>query len=173
MAHAPPAAPSLRRRLACMLYEGVLLFGVLTLAGWLFALLVQQRHALQHKHALQAVLFVVLAAYFVGFWTRAGQTLAMKTWRIRVERADGAPLSPGRAFVRYLAAWLWFLPALLAVWLAQWHAPGRIGAALTVGVLAWASAARLHPRRQFWHDALAGTRLVEVAADPAKHNPPR
>lgn len=172
MVRAAPATPSLRRRLACMVYEGVLLFGVLTLAGWLFALLAEQRHALQYKHALQAFLFAVLAAYFVGFWSRAGQTLAMKTWRIRVERADGTPLRPGRAFVRYVAAWLWFAPALLVAGLAGWHAPGRIGMALLAGAGAWALASRLHPQRQFWHDALAGTRLVE-AADGPPHNAPR
>ena len=32
---------------------------------------------------------------------------------------------------------------------------------LFVGVLAYAALARLHPDRQFWHDAACGTRLVD------------
>ena len=39
-------APSLRRRLAAFLYEGVLLFGVLMISGYLYSSLSQQRHAL-------------------------------------------------------------------------------------------------------------------------------
>jgi len=47
---------------------------------------------------------VVLGVYFIGLWTRAGQTLAMKTWHLRVLTNTGAPLSPRRALARYLAA---------------------------------------------------------------------
>lgn len=164
MAAAAPAVPPLRRRLLCLAYEAVLLFGVLMLAGWLFALLAQQRHALEGKPALQAFLFAVLAAYFVGCWARGGQTLAMKTWRIRVERADGAPLGIARAALRYLLAWLWVLPGLLVIWQAGLPRLGAGGAALVVGigVLGYAASSRWHPQRQFWHDALAGTRLADV-----------
>ena len=157
---APSDTPGLGRRLACFVYEGVLLFGVLMLAGWLFATLTQQRHALQGKVALQAVLFVVLAIYFVWFWTHGGQTLAMKTWHIRVVRHDGAPLGKLRALARYVVAWLWFLPALLALWLAPRSSVGAMVGVLATGVVAYALTSLLHPQRQFWHDAVCGTRLV-------------
>ena len=156
------ATPSLRRRFACFVYEGVLLFGVLMLGGLIFSMLTGQRHALQGRHSLQAFLFVVLALYFVGFWSHGGQTLAMRTWRIRVVRHDGAPLGPGRALARYATAWMWFLPALLAVRLAQLETLGGIGAVLAAGVIGYALTSRLHPQRQFWHDALCGTRLATV-----------
>ena len=35
-------------------------------------------------------------------------------------------------------------------------------AAVAVGVIAYALLALLHPQRQFWHDALCGTRLVDA-----------
>ena len=35
-------------------------------------------------------MFVVLGIYFVWFWSR-GQTLAMKTWHIRLVDAQGRP----------------------------------------------------------------------------------
>ncbi|MEO5607751.1 MAG: RDD family protein, partial [Polaromonas sp.] len=39
--------------------------------------------------------------------------------------------------------------------------PAREGAVLTFGWVAiWAILARFHPQQQFWHDALAGTRLI-------------
>ena len=50
--------------MAAFVYEGVLLFGVLAIAGYLYSSLTQQRHALHGLAGLQAFLFVVLAIYF-------------------------------------------------------------------------------------------------------------
>src|ERR1700752_432270 len=101
-------APSLLRRLGCFLYEGVLLFGVVMIAGYLFSSLTQQRHALQGRHGLQAFMFVILAIYFVWFWSRSGQTLAMKTWHIRLLTTRGEPVSQARALMRFMLSWIWF-----------------------------------------------------------------
>lgn len=155
---APP--PSLRRRLACFLYEGVLLFGVVMIAGYLFSSLTQQRHALQGRHELQAFMFVVLGIYFAWFWSHGGQTLAMKTWHLRVVSASGGSVSQGRALARFLAAWVWFLPALAAIWLLNIHGGGPVVLVLLGWVLAYAASALLRPDRQFWHDVLCGTRIV-------------
>lgn len=158
------AAPGLARRLAAFVYEGLLLFGVLMPAGLLYASLTQQRHALQGRLGLQIFLFVVLAAYFTWFWTRGGQTLAMKTWRLRVVSAEGRPLTRARALARYLLSWMWFLPSLLAVQLAGLKSGLAIGTTLVAGVLAYAASSRLHPQRQFLHDALCGTCIVDAPA---------
>ncbi len=161
-----PAAP-LKNRLLCMVYEGMLLFGVLFISGWLFSTLLQQRHALALRHAQQVWQFVVLAAYFGWFWTHGGQTLAMKTWRVRVVTRDGKALGWPRALLRYLLAWLWFVPGLAAASLL--HAQGWMLMLLpAANVALWAAAARLDPDRQFIHDRLARTRIVlaPAAKDP-------
>ncbi len=151
-------APALARRMACWLYEGMLLFGVVFIAGYLFSALSQTRHALDNRPGLQAFLFLVLGIYFTWFWHR-GQTLAMKTWHIRVVDTQGRPLTQSRALVRYLASWLWFLPPLVGTW--PWHLPALEVAVLALGWVAiWALLSRFHPQRQFLHDALAGTRLI-------------
>jgi uncharacterized RDD family membrane protein YckC len=151
-------APGLWRRMACWLYEGLLLFGVVFIAGYLFSALTQTRHALENRHAQQAFLFVVLGIYFTWFWAK-GQTLAMKTWHIRVVDAQGRPLTQRRALLRYVLSWLWFLPPLAA--LAPFELSGTESAVLVLGwVAVWALLSRFHPQQQFWHDALAGTRLV-------------
>lgn len=166
-------APSLKVRLASMLYEAMLLFGVLFVAGWVFSTLLEQRHALYLRRALQDWLFVVLGLYFVWFWSHGGQTLAMKTWRIRVVRQDGSPLRLWRALVRYFLSWLWFLPGLAAAWALQ--AQGVMLVLIpTANLLLWAALAYLDPQRQFVHDRLAGTRLIRaapVAARPAGKHP--
>lgn len=157
-------AASLTRRMSCFVYEGVLLFGVLMAAGLLYGTVTGQRNAMVGRHGLQAFLFVVLGLYFSWFWTHGGQTLAMKTWRIRLLRADGTPLSMPRAWLRYLLCWLWFAPALLWLWLEGAKSLAPDLATLAAGVLVYAALARVLPGRQFWHDIACGTRLVDVRA---------
>lgn len=154
----PLPAPPLPRRMACWLYEGMLMFGVVFIAGYLFSTLTQTRHALDNRHMQQAFLFVVFGIYFVWFWSK-GQTLAMKTWHIRVVDRQGRGLSQPRALLRYLLSWVWFLPPLAAS--AAFALPGAEVAVLVLGwVAVWALLSRFHPQGQFLHDALAGTRLV-------------
>jgi len=144
--------------MACWLYEGMLMFGVVFIAGYLFSTLSQTRHALDNRHALQAFLFVVFGIYFTWFWAK-GQTLAMKTWNIRLVDRAGQPVTQARALLRYALSWLWFLPALGAV--APFRLSGGETAVILVGWIAiWALLSRFHPQQQFWHDALAGTQLV-------------
>ena len=146
--------------MACWLYEGVLMFGVVFIAGYLFGTLSQTRNPMDNRHALQVFVFVVCAIYFVWFWAK-GQTLAMKTWHITVLDLSGKPLSQRRALLRYLLCWLWFVPALAAT--APFQLSGSESGVIGIGwVAAWAILSYLHPQRQFWHDAMAGTQLVST-----------
>jgi uncharacterized RDD family membrane protein YckC len=157
--------------MACWVYEGLLMFGVVFIAGYLFSTLSQTRNALDNRHALQAFLFVVFGIYFVWFWAK-GQTLAMKTWDIRVVDKSGAPITQKRALLRYILSWIWFLPPLGVSWFLG--LPGTEGAVLTLGwVGVWAVLARFQSQKQFWHDAWAGTQLVTWTASersrPTRH----
>ena len=154
-------APPLWRRMACWLYEGVLLFGVVFITGYLFSALTQTRSGTQNRHALQGFMFLMLGIYFAWFWSK-GQTLAMKTWHIRVTDRTGKPIAQWRALLRYMWSWLWFLPPLAALYLAgTWKRHGGLAIMLLLGwVLFWALLTRLMPGRQFAHDLMAGTRLI-------------
>jgi uncharacterized RDD family membrane protein YckC len=163
------ATPSLARRMACFIYEATLLFGLALIPGALGALFVAQtgqRHPLQSETALRLFALVLYGLYFVWLWSTRGQTLAMQTWRIRVVRADGTPLSQARALGRYLACCIaWFAPAtLLASWLALPPWPSL--AAIAAGIVVYALSALAAPGRQFWHDLLCRTRLVDVRSSP-------
>lgn len=137
---AQPEIPSRLRRIACLFYEGVLLFGVVFIAGYLFDTLTQSRHALTLRHARQAWLFLVLGLYFVWFWTHGGQTLAQKTWRIRVVDQHGQPIGWWRAIARYVLCWPLVFSGLGLLW-------------------------SLFDRdRQFLQDRIAGTRLITHVA---------
>lgn len=152
--------------MASFLYEGVLLFGVVMIVGLLYGLITHQRHALQGALGLKLVLFGVLGLYFVYFWSRQGQTLAMKTWHMRVLGPDERPPGPWRAAMRYLLSWLWFVPALAALHLAGLHGAGASAAVVMAGVFAYASLARLRADRQYLHDVVCGTRLVDSRPPP-------
>lgn len=150
--------PSIRRRMASWTYEGLLMFGVVFLATYLFSSISQTRNAMDNRNALQAFLFVIFGIYFVWFWAK-GQSLAMKTWDIRVVDRKGQRITQKRALLRYVLSWLWFLPPLLCTWLFE--LPAAEGVVLAIGWVAiWAVLALFHPDKQFWHDALAGTRLI-------------
>jgi uncharacterized RDD family membrane protein YckC len=134
------AAPGMLRRLASMLYESVLLFAVAFLGTWLFQFAAGTL-AIEgwRRHLLQAFILAVFAAYFIWCWLRGGQTLAMKTWRIRLVTKDGHRLlSPRAALLRFVYA-LFLVPTLIGIF--------------------WAMVDR---DRQFLHDRLAGSLLIPV-----------
>lgn len=128
--------PGLARRLACALYESLLLLAVLLIAALpVAALTLRLPHELMIA-LMRLYLLLVAGGYFALFWRR-GQTLAMKTWRIRIESARGGPPSLGQVWARYCLACL----NLLLLGIGWW-------------------AALLSRDRQFLHDRLVGTRLV-------------
>lgn len=128
----------LRRRLASLVYESLLLTGLLALTFMVPYLIIGIGWNITAPGWLLWVhVFVVLGAYFVWYWRRHGQTLAMQTWRLKVVSVDGRPLTPAAAWLRYLLSW----PSVLCLGLG----------------LMWALVDR---DRQFLHDRLAGTCVV-------------
>jgi uncharacterized RDD family membrane protein YckC len=144
-----------------MLYEAVLVFAIVAIAGLLFDFVTQSRHALKLRHARQAWLFLVLGAYFVYFWHRGGQTLAMKTWGIRLVAPGHAEVPTKKAIARYLLAWMWFLPGMAISYMMGLQGWASI-VAISVTMILWALTIRGNPERQFLHDYLLGTRLIRL-----------
>ncbi|MBL8533244.1 MAG: RDD family protein [Betaproteobacteria bacterium] len=126
-------------RFGALVYDSILLFGVTFLASWIFVVLVGDSTVGPRRFGYQLYLAAVVGAYFMFCWLRTGQTLAMKTWGLRLVDQTGAGLSPRKAFARYLLA--------LA---------GTVCGAL--GFL-WAL---VDTDRQFLHDRLMRTRIVKA-----------
>lgn len=154
-----PAALPLR--LAAMVYEAVLLFGVVFIVAYALLSVLQWTHPLPsgRRAVLQGVLFLAIGGYFVWCWARSGQTLALKTWNLKVVAADGRPPRPGRAAVRYVLAWHLWLPGVLWVWLFQAHAVAD-AAAFIVGFGLLLVPALVDRQRRLLHDRWTGTRVV-------------
>ena len=132
-------SPSLLRRLASLLYDTVLLLALLLVATFVFLLLFGDATGNPQRYFLQLYSWLVAAAYFIWCWLHGGQTLAMRTWRIRLTSRSGGPISRMQAMQRYL-----------------WASAGLLffGAGFF-----WALFDR---QGLFLHDRLAGTQLVAV-----------
>lgn len=109
-------SPTRARRLAALVYESMLLFGVVFIAGYFFDTLTQSKHALMLRHERQAWLFFVLGLYFVWCWRHGGQTLAMKTWHIRLIREDGDRITLVQAILRYVLCYFFTLSGIAFIY---------------------------------------------------------
>ena len=133
------STPSLVRRILCMIYDALLLVAVVFIAGFAF---IYATNFPRHPNLLpvfRIYLLGVMAAYFCWFWCKSGQTLAMKTWRIKLQNRNGQLLSIVQAPQRFVVALLGIALGGLSIW--------------------WALFDRDH---QFLHDRLLGTRLIEI-----------
>ena len=119
-----------------MVYESLLVFGLAFFASLPFLGATGISAGGWMRHTYQGYLFLVLGLYFIGSWRHRGQTLAMKTWKLRVVGAQGARITLRQAALRYICAW----PCLLL---------GGIGIAYAL----------VDRERLFLHDRLAGTRV--------------
>ena len=137
------AAAGIKRRLLSLIYESLLLVAVLLAGALPMVILTKGWEHTAARAALQIWLLALCAGFYVWQWRGAGQTLPMKTWKMRLVAHDGSEVSARRALLRYAGALL---------------------STATLGLgFAWALVDR---DRQFLHDRLAGTRLVTTTGKP-------
>lgn len=97
----------LRRRFACLGYECLVNAAILLLASFAFHAVVKSAaHPEQLRLAFQIYLLLSLGGYYCWHWRRSGQTLPMKTWRLRLVTTSGQLPGVTRALLRYILAWV-------------------------------------------------------------------
>lgn len=145
------APASLARRLAAVCYDAVLCIALLLVTAFLYKLTLMaiigearlralsDSGSLDGDPLLSTLLFLVLFGFFATFWTRAGQTLGMQVWGIRVQNADGSRISLVQALLRFMIA---------------------IGSWLCVGLgFIWVL---FDKQNRSWHDLYSGSQLVRL-----------
>lgn len=154
-----PASPW--RRLMCVVYEGILLFGVIFFVGYGYSALTSfHGDPGPLRNGLQVVALAALGWYFIGFWSGGRRSLPMKTMLVHLEGPDGAPPSLARAAVRFaVAVVLVFGP------FAAMHAWGPAGALLWLPLVLVPLLDRQH---RALYDIAAGTRLLRDAPGGAR-----
>ena len=139
---APATPASLRLRLAATAYDLLPLVGlwfvaaVLALAATGGAL---DTHTLAGKLLVQGFALALSAAYFVVSWSRGGQTIGMRAWKLRVVDASGTRLRWPQALLRFVVALVSLAALGAGFWWTLVDAQGRT-----------------------WHDMAAGTRAVRL-----------
>jgi uncharacterized RDD family membrane protein YckC len=125
------------KRYLAVVYEALLLLALaLALTAAYVMLLGDASHGWK-RLGLQALLWLVMGAYFVRCWVVTGQTLASQTWKLKVVDQHGQLLDVQQAVMRYVLAGVLLLPAGLTLW--------------------WAL---LDREQQFLHDRLLGSRII-------------
>ena len=164
--HTLPTAP-LKRRLAALVYEALLIGAVTAVAALIAGIIATVLNTLSPLLSSLVVSVWMLAAWWFYFklnWARQGQTLPMRVWQIGLADDQGRrpPLPQLRLRFMWACLFLVLIPALAYLALRSAHiAPqAAAAAALFWWILPWGFAL-LNPQRQFLYDYLAGTILAD------------
>lgn len=127
--------------MAALSYDLLVLVAIWMFAAALVLLIfggtvdVVQQPPLYHV-VLQSVLLGLTGFYFVVSWSRGGQTIGMRAWRVRIVDEDGNPPDARRSLLRFPLALVSLIAAFGFVWCL------------------------FDIRRRAWHDVMAKTRMV-------------
>lgn len=137
------------RRLAALVYDAFLLFGLLVVPLFIVTALRSPRQNIQEgsvahdlpiiapKPVILAYMLIVIVSFYCYFWRTKGQTLGMQAWRLRVDNADGGRASWRQCLIRSAVGFVSLLCGGLGYW---WI---------------W-----LDKNRASWHDRASNTRVV-------------
>ena len=133
------------RRLAAILYDLLLLFATLLIASLPWVISGIQQGQVGYMFYV-AFIYVIIPLYYIGFWVYGGQTLGMKTWKIRVVNLEGHSIGWGRSSLRMACA------------------------ILSIGVCGFGFIhALFDSRNRTWHDILSKSQLISVSPSADKN----
>ena len=98
------SSPSLLKCLASFLYECILVFAILFVAGFFYRAVFGDPQNDIQRHLFFIYSWLIAGIYFVYCWLKVGQTLAIKTWRIQLVNLQGGKLNKTHAVTRYVLA---------------------------------------------------------------------
>jgi uncharacterized RDD family membrane protein YckC len=156
------------RRLAAVLYDTVLVIGVLAVLGLLTLPLLKGKLPVPAEigaaaYALYAVQLLVIAGFFGFFWTQRGQTLGMLAWRMRITDEEGRAVRWEQCLRRLATLVVLLTPFFVGdrLWFSRWQDTWRSIAlyASWVPLLACYAWIWIDREHRSWHDRLSGTRV--------------
>ncbi|MDH3608500.1 MAG: RDD family protein [Gammaproteobacteria bacterium] len=130
---------SLLRRFGAILYDSFLLLTALFVAAFLIVIPTDIKPEDSYFFLFQAYIFLIAYLFFAWFWTRDGQTLGMRTWKMKLVMENGSKVTWGPALLRFAIA--------MVSWLA-----------LGLGFL-WSLWDKQH---RTWHDIASKTKLIRT-----------
>lgn len=128
------------RRIAALVYDAFLLFGLLVAPLFIATAIRSPRQNLPQgtvthdlppiapKPVLLVYMIAVVVGFYVYFWRKSGQTLAMQAWRIRVDSNTGGRPTWKQCFIRAAVGLISLLCGGMGYWWiwfdkqgASWH----------------------------------------------------
>jgi uncharacterized RDD family membrane protein YckC len=95
------------RRLFAIFYDCFLLTAILFIVSAI-ATALNHGKAIEPGDSLYPLFVIVIVSlsylYFAWFWIHGGQTLGMKTWRIRIQACDNVKIDWKTAAIRFIGA---------------------------------------------------------------------
>lgn len=123
--------------MAVISYDALLLLALLFLATALVLPFNDGEAFSSSQYFFPFYILLVSYLYYAWFWTHGGQTLGMKTWKIKIQTIDQKPVTWSLAFKRFILAMVsWGFAGLGFLWIF------------------------IDKRKLTWHDKLSGTQLV-------------
>ena len=86
-----------------MFYDSLLLLAVLLVAVALL-LLFSGGTFTYHNPVFRTLILLLCFIFYAWFWLHGGQTLGLRTWRMRVQNLDGGPITLWQAVLRFMLA---------------------------------------------------------------------
>lgn len=154
---------SVLKRLYALIYDGLLLVAIDMVVIMLPAsfLITFKQIDSQSSTYLVTISMAILLLHFLfygWFWIHGGQTLGMRSWRLRLTTVEGTPISWSIALKRFLLglpAWALLLMALLNLFTVE----RELNAALMLfGLLWWV----MDNRAGLWREKLSHTRVIQL-----------
>ncbi len=111
------------RRFAALLYDALLLAALMLIFTTALVMLfvraaIMPESAGAWAYLYRAALLAIVIGYYLLNWTRSGQTLGMRAWRLRAVDEAGQRMSAHAALLRFLYGVFAWAPAGLGVlWL--------------------------------------------------------
>ncbi|MDG0995792.1 MAG: RDD family protein [Gammaproteobacteria bacterium] len=99
------------KRFSCMFYDGILLIPVLFFTAVLVVVPTNMNSEHPYYFLFIAYVYAVSFVFFAWCWTHGGQTLGLKTWRLRLVTFEGEPVNWKQAGLRFIGSCLCWLSA--------------------------------------------------------------
>ena len=132
-----PQAASLGRRLGALIYDSIIVFGLLMFTTTCIVIFNHGKAVAPRQWWLSLLLLSVMYGYFALSWMIGGQTIGMRAWRLRLQTCSGEPMNIWHALLRFGFAIPSILSAGLGLWWSLWDRQGLA-----------------------WHDHWSGTYLI-------------
>lgn len=135
--HEPLKIAGLARRLAAVCYDCLLITALLMVISGIFVLL--NHNEIVSGPVFQSVLFLATFTFYTFFWRRGGQTLGMRSWRIKLISLTGQPVSLNQCLLRFMVALMsWGFLGLGWIWML------------------------FDKQKRTWHDRVSETQLIHI-----------